>query len=119
MTDKILSIIVPVYNCESTIERCIDSILKSKYNNFEILIINDASQDKSKNIIESRYLNNDRIEIINLSENRGVSFCRNLGIENARGEYITFVDADDYITESMYSNMMDIIYLGEKLRILK
>lgn len=110
MTDKILSIIVPVYNCESTIERCIDSILKSKYNNFEILIINDASQDKSKNIIESRYLNNDRIEIINLSENRGVSFCRNLGIENARGEYITFVDADDYITESMYSNMMDIIY---------
>lgn len=110
MTDKILSIIVPVYNCESTIERCIDSILKSKYNNFEILIINDASQDNSKNIIESRYLNNDRIEIINLSENRGVSFCRNLGIENARGKYITFVDADDYITESMYSNMMGIIY---------
>lgn len=113
MEDIKLSIIVPVYNCELTIERCIDSILKSKFNKFEILIINDASKDNSKNVIEYKYLNNDRIKVINLKQNRGVSFCRNLGIKNAKGKYITFVDADDYITDSMYSNMMNIIYKND------
>lgn len=109
MDNKLLSIIVPVYNCESTIERCIDSILKSKYSNLEILIINDASQDNSKNIIESKYFNNNIVKVINMDKNMGVSFCRNLGIENASGEYITFVDADDYIADNMYKDMMNII----------
>lgn len=109
MNNKLLSIIVPVYNCESTIERCIDSILKSKYSNLEILIINDASQDNSKNIIESKYFNNNIVKVINMDKNMGVSFCRNLGIENSSGEYITFVDADDYIADNMYKDMMNII----------
>lgn len=109
MINKMLSIIVPVYNCELSIVRCIDSILKSKYKDYEIIIINDSSIDNSKNIIESNYSNIDKISIINLNENKGVSFCRNLGIEKARGSYITFVDADDYITENMYNNMMSYI----------
>ena len=109
MKDKALSIIVPIYNCESTIEKCIDSILKSEFKNFEILIINDSSTDNSRNIIESRYLNNENIKIINLNKNEGVSFCRNLGIEIAQGEYITFVDSDDYINEKMYTAMMNYI----------
>lgn len=109
MKDKMLSIIIPVYNCEKTINRCIDSILESEYKNFELIIINDASYDNSKKVIESRYSENDAIKIINLDKNRGVSFCRNLGIEKANGKYITFVDADDYINKKMYINMMNTI----------
>jgi glycosyltransferase involved in cell wall biosynthesis len=109
LKNKALSIIVPIYNCEATIEKCIDSILKSEFKNFEILIINDSSTDNSRNIIESRYLNKENVKIINLNKNEGVSFCRNLGIEIAQGEYITFVDSDDYINEKMYANMMSYI----------
>lgn len=109
MKDKMLSIIIPVYNCEKTINRCIDSVLESEYKNFELIIINDASYDNSKKVIESRYSENYAIKIINLDKNKGVSFCRNLGIEEANGEYITFVDADDYINKKMYINMMNTI----------
>lgn len=109
MINKMLSIIVPVYNCESSIIRCIDSILKSKYKNYEIIIINDSSTDNCKNILDMKYSQVDKISIINLSENKGVSFCRNLGIEKAKGSYITFVDADDYISKDMYYIMMSYI----------
>lgn len=96
MQDIELSIIVPVYNCEKTINVCLDSILNSNYKNFEVIIINDSSNDNTEKILEEyRKFNNIRIE--NLSENSGVSFCRNLGIGLAKADYITFVDGDDYI----------------------
>lgn len=104
-----LSIIIPVYNGESTIFRCIDSILKSKYKNYEILIINDKSTDSTLNKIDCKYGLYENIRIIDLEKNEGVSYCRNLGVKEAKGDYVTFVDADDYISENMYFNMMKLV----------
>lgn len=88
------SFIVPCYNGEDYIERCLGSILKQKKNNYEIIVINDGSTDNSKNIL-SKYKN---IVLYNTSNN-GLSAARNLGIEKSNGEYLIFVDIDDYIKE--------------------
>lgn len=91
-----VSIIVPIYNGEKYIEQCIKSIQNQTFSNFEILIINDGSTDKSLEICRRIANNDQRIRIIN-QENGGVSKARNKGIELAKGEYITFIDCDDYI----------------------
>ncbi len=110
MVNKIeLSIIVPVYNCEKSICRCIDSILSSEYKSYEIIIINDGSTDNTFYTITNAYSNKDNIMIINLEKNQGVSYCRNLGIVEANGEYITFVDADDYVSTNIYTEMMKVV----------
>lgn len=104
-----LSIIIPVYNCEKSIEKCIDSILSSNYKDYEIIIINDGSTDNTVYTITNGYSSKDNIIIINLEKNQGVSYCRNLGIVKASGEYITFVDGDDYVSTNIYSDMMKIV----------
>ena len=100
-----VSIIVPIYNGEKYIEECIKSIQKQTFSNFEILLINDGSTDKSKNICEEISNNDKRVRFIN-QENRGVSKARNKGIELAKGEYITFIDCDDFID----SNYIEELY---------
>lgn len=97
---KDLSIIVPVYNGENYIERCIESILQTEGLEYEIIIINDGSIDNTESIIKK--VENDIITTISLPENRGVSYCRNIGVEKAKGKYITFMDIDDYIEKEMY-----------------
>lgn len=89
------SIIIPVYNTEKYLERCINSVLNQTYKNFEIIIINDGSPDNSKKILES-YKTNQKIKIINQT-NHGLSYSRNIGIKNSTGDYILFLDSDDYI----------------------
>lgn len=103
-----LSIIVPFFNCQNTINRCIESIFNSTFVDFELLLINDASTDESLEII-SKFSERKEIRIISLEKNRGVSYCRNLGIKEAVGEFLTFVDADDYIDAHMYELMMNKI----------
>lgn len=103
MHNDLISVIVPVYNCENDIYRCIKSILKQTYKNIEILIINDGSTDNSEKIIKS--IEDKRIIYIT-KKNTGVSDTRNLGINRANGKYILFVDADDYLFE----NMIEITY---------
>lgn len=102
-----LSIIVPAYNCENYIERCIESIINNNLSNIEVLIINDGSTDKTlekcKHIIEL----NGNIRLIN-QKNKGVSYSRNLGIKKAKGKYVMFVDADDYLT-SDFINIIDLL----------
>ncbi len=93
------SFVVPVYNTEKYVGFCIESILKQTIKNYELLLIDDGSSDNSKKICDS-YLNNDSIKVISIS-NRGVSAARNIGIKNAEGEYIIFVDSDDYVDEKM------------------
>ncbi|MGN1299253.1 MAG: glycosyltransferase family 2 protein [Candidatus Scatovivens sp.] len=93
------SIIVPVYNSEKYIQKCIDSILNQTYDNYEIIIINDGSTDNTLKIINSNYKNRSNIIIVN-KENQGVSMARNLGIQYAKGEWITFLDADDWIDDN-------------------
>ena len=106
---NLISIVVPVYNCEKYIERCISSILKQTYRNIEVLLINDGSEDKSLEICE-KYAKKDNRIIVFDKENEGVSGTRNLGIEKSNGEFITFVDSDDYLEENFCTEMIERIY---------
>ena len=92
-----VSIIVPVYNAEDALPRCIDSIINQEYTDFELLLINDGSKDESGNVCDAYARKDPRIRVFH-KENTGVSDTRNLGIDEAKGEYIQFLDADDWIT---------------------
>lgn len=121
-----ISVIVPVYNSEKVINRCIDSILKQTYSDFELILINDGSKDKSIDILRDYEKKDLRVRVID-NENNGVSETRNIGINEAKGEYIQFVDSDDYIDENMLKesleqlekNSVDIIMSGIYLDIEK
>lgn len=101
-----LSIIVPVYNAEKFLYRCIESILAQTYTDFELLLVNDGSIDCSLEVCE-QYIKQDKRVKIFTQENCGVSAARNTGIEHATGEFVTFVDADDWIEPQMYDKMMN------------
>lgn len=92
---KKVSIIIPTYNCENYIERCLDSVCNQTYKNLEIIIIDDGSTDNTHNIIKIREKKDSRIKVI-LKGNEGVSKTRNLGVKISKGELITFIDSDDY-----------------------
>lgn len=97
-----LSVIVPVYNLELYISRAIESLLNINFDNdYEIIIINDGSTDKSKEIIANYMIKSNIIHLINI-ENKGVSNARNIGIKEANGEYITFVDGDDTVNRDFF-----------------
>lgn len=99
-----LSIIIPAYNCQDTIDRALKSILKTKKIKYEIIIINDFSTDNTITILQ-KYQRLQNIKIVNLKENKGVSYCRNLGIDIASGNYIAFLDSDDFINDGMYERL--------------
>lgn len=96
-----VSIIIPIYNCERYLEKCLESILHQTCEEIEIICINDCSVDCSLQILETLAKQDDRIKIINNQTNKGAGFCRNIGIKNARGMYVAFVDADDYCELTM------------------
>lgn len=100
----LITIIVPIYNCEKYLNRCIESIQKQTYKNIEIILVNDGSTDKSKEICMDFAKKDKRIKVINI-DNGGVSRARNIGIKNAKGKYIGFVDADDWIEKDMYESL--------------
>ena len=100
-----VSIIVPIYNAEGTLKRCIDSILRQTYKNYELLIINDGSHDSSKQICLAYANENSCIHYIE-KENGGVSSARNLGIKVANGDYVTFVDSDDSIEQTFLEHLV-------------
>lgn len=103
-----ISVIVPVYNAEKYLSRCIESILKQTYTDFELILINDGSTDDSLKIIEKYSQQDNRIVAIH-QENMGVSASRNKGISVAKGKYIGFVDADDAIEPIMYEKMIEVM----------
>ena len=103
MKEKI-SIIVPVYNVEAYLERCVESILKQTYTNLEILLVNDGSTDKSGELCDKLALRDHRIRVIH-KENGGLSDARNRGIDEASSNLIGFIDSDDYIDEDMYETL--------------
>ena len=105
MADKI-SVIVPAYNIEGYIEKTIQSIRKQTYSNLEIIIVDDGSKDDTPNIIDRLAIEDKRIKVIH-KENRGVSSARFCGIEVATGEWVAFVDGDDYIEPEMYTVLME------------
>ncbi|MGN0140652.1 MAG: glycosyltransferase family 2 protein, partial [Roseburia sp.] len=93
----VVSIIVPVYNSEKTLGRCIDSILNQTYREFELILLDDGSTDTSGEICDAYAKEDDRVRVVH-KENSGVSDTRNRGIAMARGEYLQFLDSDDWIT---------------------
>lgn len=97
-----LSVIVPIYNTEKYIDKCINSILTQKFRDFELLLVNDGSTDASDKIC-SKYAKNDKRIKLLFQNNRGVSSARKLGLKVASGEYISFIDSDDWIDSSFYS----------------
>lgn len=101
---KTISIIVPVYNGEKTLDKCIKSILNQTYEDFELILVNDGSIDNSLKICEKYALNDKRIKIIS-QENKGIVSARKKGIENSTGEYIIFVDSDDWIDLKMVDKL--------------
>ena len=99
MKEELVSIVVPVYNCEKFIRQTINTVKKQTYNNWELLLVNDCSTDRSKEIIIKELKDDDRIKLLELEKNSGAAIARNKGIENARGKYIAFLDADDLWNE--------------------
>lgn len=106
--DPLLSVIVPVYNVENYIRECLQSLINQYYSNLDILLIDDGSKDGSSQICDEYARLDDRIRVFHQA-NQGLAKARNVGLENAKGEYITFLDSDDFIDIEMYSSLMDII----------
>lgn len=100
-TSEKISIIVPVYNVEKYLDRCINSILKQTYQNLEIILVDDGSTDNSVEICDEYAKKDNRIKVVHKA-NGGLSDARNVGIDNATGEYIGLIDSDDWISEDMY-----------------
>lgn len=102
----LITVVVPCYNVEKYVEKCIDSIINQTYKNLEIILVEDCSTDNTYEIIK-KYLKKDkRIKIVKNEKNSGLSFSRNVGIKESTGKYIGFIDSDDYINEDFYMNLM-------------
>lgn len=102
-----VSIILPVYNVEKYIEKCLESLVNQTYENIEIIVINDGSPDKSQKIIDKYAKKYKKIKPL-IKENGGVSSARNYGLEKATGDYIMFVDGDDYVSQDIVSKLVDV-----------
>ena len=116
-----VSVIVPIFNAEKYMKKCIDSILSQTLKNIEIILVNDGSSDNSANIAKEYSRLDKRVRVIH-QNNSGPSVARNMGISIARGKYVGFVDSDDYIEKTMYeelfksadkNNVPYVIVLGE------
>lgn len=106
--DNLISVIIPTYNAEKYISRCIESVLEQTYKNFEIIIIDDKSTDDTANILK-KYERLDNVTIITNKKNSGVSFSRNRGLKLSKGEFITFVDSDDFLPNFAFEYLANII----------
>ena len=106
--EPLISVIVPIYNVEKYLNRCIESIVNQTYKNLEIILVDDGSPDNCPQICDEWKEKDNRIKVIH-KENGGVSSARNEGIKNANGEYISFIDADDTIDINTYLNIKNVI----------
>lgn len=121
--NPIVTIIIPIYNAELYLERCLKSVKNQSYKNFECLCVNDGSTDNSQIIIDKYCLIDDRFRSI-IKENGGTASARNMGIHQARGKYIYYTDSDDYINENLLhvcvseceKNKLDILYFAADVK---
>ena len=117
-----ITVIIPIYNAELYLERCIDSIVNQSFKDIELICVNDGSTDNSEQIIKKYQDNHNNIILIS-KKNEGVSAARNIGLEKSNSDYIYFVDADDWLSpdclESIYnaaiSSQADIIYFNANI----
>lgn len=103
-----ISVIVPVYNVEDYLARCVDSILAQTYSNLEVILVDDGAKDSSGAICDAYAAKDSRVKVIH-KENGGLSSARNAGLEIAAGKYIAFVDSDDWIEPDAYSHLLDVM----------
>lgn len=106
--EKLLSVIVPVYNVEQYLARCIDSILQQSYRNLELILVDDGANDSSGAICDQYAQKDPRVNVIH-KENGGLSSARNAGLDAAKGEYVGFVDSDDWIEPGAYAAMISLM----------
>ena len=106
MTNPKVSVIIPAYNSESTIEKCVESVFAQNYNNVECIIVNDGSTDKTDDICQSICNNRNCVKYIKTT-NHGVSHARNIGLDNATGDYIVFLDSDDFLLDESISSRVE------------
>ena len=104
-TSPAITVIVPVYNAEKTLRQCVDSILVQDFKDFELLLVDDGSKDGSPAICDEYAEKDARVRVFH-KENGGVSSARNVGLDNAKGEWITFIDSDDFITEGYFEGVV-------------
>lgn len=114
-----LSIIIPVYQVKSTVRRCVESVLNQPFRDWQLLLIDDASTDGSSEICDELSHQNQRIQSIHLKQNSGLSAARNAGLKKAKGEYITFIDSDDFIAEGTLKELMEEIAIHPDYDILE
>ncbi len=114
---KKISIIIPVYNTEKYLRKCFDSVINQSYKNIEMVIINDGSKDNSEKIINEYKDKYPEIVSYYSKENTGVADTRNFGIEKAKGDYIMFLDSDDYIDEALFKNLEK--YINQDIDLIK
>ena len=100
------SILISAYNIENYIRKCIETCLEQTYKDYEIIVVNDCSTDKTKEILEEY---SDKIKIITLPENRGLSYARNIAIEESKGDYICIIDGDDFIQKDYLEKVNNVI----------
>lgn len=120
--EQLVSVVVPVYNMDKLVEKCIESVLVQTYKNIELLLVDDGSTDNSGQICDRVALENDRVKVFH-KKNGGVADATNVGLDNVSGKYILFVDSDDYIMPTMIEKMVsaleresaDIVQCGIRL----
>lgn len=113
MSNPAISVIIPVYNAQKGIHRCLDSLFEQTFQDFELLLLNDGSTDQSLDILDEYASQNEQIKVIN-KENEGVAKTRNLGISLAQGEYIVFIDNDDFIAPDYLESFYQAIHNGHQ-----
>lgn len=119
--EGMISVIIPVYNVEPYLRKCLDSVICQTYRNLDIIVVDDGSTDDSGQICDEYQNMDDRIRVFH-KKNEGLSSARNLGLQYVKGEYIGFVDSDDFIDEDMYESMLhemkedvDIVICGRRI----
>lgn len=109
MENQTFSIIVPVYNVEQYLENCINSVLNQSFRNFQLILVDDGSKDSSGEICDRFAQKDSRVKVIH-KPNAGVSAARNTGIDIATGQFICFIDSDDWIESEYLQKIVDEIY---------
>ena len=114
----ILSIIIPVYHVESTLNRCVESVLRQGLDDFEVILVDDGGEDKCPELCDDWARKDSHVRVVH-QKNGGLSAARNAGIGIARGDYLTFVDSDDYVDKGLYAQLMEVLKTQDDIDLLE
>ena len=106
--DPLITVMIPMYNTEKYVKKCITSLFNQTYKNIEIIVVDDGSTDNSLRICENLAKRDHRLKILH-QENRGVSAARNIALNESQGDYLVFVDSDDYVRKNYIRNLYRVI----------